>query len=122
MLLALFSCSTSSDTELVGVWQGVGNEGMSFTWTFEEDGSLIIEEGDELMDSESIGGKLSWEFSDAERDPTGEYSTLTIIVDGAYLQKNKYRWIKAVSEKKLEMGLGDINTKDERSFAILTKQ
>ena len=122
MLFALFSCSTSSVTELVGEWQGEGNEGISFTYIFSEDGSLTIVDGTQVMDGKSLGGTLRWEYYEAEQDDTGEYSKLAIIANGAKIKKTKYKWIKAVSEKKLEIGLGDINTKDERSFAILTKQ
>jgi len=122
-LLSIFSCSTSPTvTELVGEWQGVGGEGKSFTYTFSEDGSLIIVEGTEVMDGKSVGGKLSWKFSDADRDPTGEYSTLEIKVDGTYLKKTKYKWIKAVSENEIEIGLGDKDTPLGSSFAILTRQ
>jgi len=107
---------------LVGEWQGVGGEGISFTWTFAEDGSLTIVDGTNVMDGRSLGGKLSWEFSEANKDSTGEYSALKIEANGLNIKKTKYRWVKAVSENQIEMGLGDLDTPDERSFAILTKQ
>ena len=106
-LLISLLCSCSSfqsdqSTKIVGEWSGNAKSGEKVTLIFEKDKSASFISNNQVMDSTTSGGKVSWEL-DTTKDP--------IHLDIVFIAKGEKKIMPLImrylGERKIMVRIGD---------------
>jgi hypothetical protein len=100
IIISLSSCSSfqlDQSNKIIGEWSGLTKNGEKLTLIFEKDKSATLISNNQVMDSTTTGGKVTWEL-DTTKDP--------INLDIVFLTKNGERKIapfimRYISDRKI---------------------